>query len=260
MKRIGIILLGVIILLLDTQALAITSRYLAGYGKYNLSSSGVNELAEIFNSWTQNTLGIIDFRMSRLDEAIRIYSIGSTWIPSPRWEVQLTTTALTPIPITLSDSKESTVSLGGGQKTLKAEGDIDCYMIPYDLMGYYLFSSSSKFTPFVAAGLTYADLGVGGHYSASEEVYTLPSGYEYRWLEQSFSFHGSRLAYVLGAGIDAALGKHFRLGLEVKHHWVPTIECEVVSQNEGFSSLPLGSELEMNSSGMSYGLYLMFHF
>ena len=75
------------ILLLGTQTLAITSRYLAGYGKYNLSSSGVNELTETFNSWTQNTLGVTNFRMPQLDEAITIYSIGSTWILSPRWEV-----------------------------------------------------------------------------------------------------------------------------------------------------------------------------
>lgn len=133
-------------------------------------------------------------------------------------------------------------------------------MLLYDLMGYYFFRSSSKFTPFAAVGLTYADLGVGGHYSASEEVYTPPSGYEYRWLEQSFSFHGSHLAYVLGTGVEVALGKHFRLGLEVKHHWVPPIKCQVVSKNDGFSSLPLGSELEINSSGMSYSLYLVLPF
>ena len=99
-----------------------------------------------------------------------------------------------------------------------------------------------------------------GSYSDSEEVYTPLSGYEYRWPEQSFSFHGSRLAYVLGAGVDVSLGKHSNLGLEVKHHWVPTIKCRVVSQNDGFSSLPPGSELEINSSGMSYGLYLVLPF
>lgn len=261
MKK-GMVLLAMMILLIlvGSQALAVSRWYLGGYGKYNFSSNGLNQLVKSFNSWTQNILGITDFRIKEL-QAITIYSISGTWVISPHWEVELATIALTPIPIILSESKERTVPLGeGAQKTLKAESKMNYGMFLYDLMGRYFFSSSSKLTPFVEAGLTYVIQSGSGYYLASEEVYTPPSNYEYRRLNQRFSFQASQLAYVLGAGVQTSLGKYFRVGLEAKIHWVPPMNLQPDLDNEGFSSPPLGPELEINSSGMSYGLYLMFGF
>lgn len=163
--RKGMVLLAMMILLIlaGSQALAVSRWTLGGYGKYNFSSNRLNQLVKSFNSWTQDTLGIIDFRIKELQK-ITIYSTGGTWVISPHWEVELVTIAFTPIPITLSESKETTVSLGeGGQKTLKAGSEISYVMLLYDLMGHYFFRSSSKLTPFVGVGLTYVTQSGGGY-------------------------------------------------------------------------------------------------
>lgn len=260
MRRIGTAFLVVTILLVASQALAVPTWYLLSYGKYDLSWGELDEVIQSYNSWTQ-ALGLTDFEMQELDREITIYSLGSRWVLSPRWEIELDTIIFNPG--TISESEEKTVSLeGGGQKRLEAGADVRYFMTLIDLMGCYFFRrSSSKLTPFIEAGLTYWTGSISGNYWASEEVYTPPWNYEYRNLGQDFSVFDSRLGYLLGAGIDYCLGKHFRVGLDLKHHWVPKIKCRVDGYNEGFSSSPpVGPEIETDPSGTSYGLYLMFRF
>lgn len=261
MKK-GILLLGMMIFLipvLGNPALAVPTWYLGGCGKYSAAWGGLNDTIRNYNSWTQ-ALGLTDFEMQELDREITIYSLGSRWVLSPRWGIELDTIIFNPR--TISESEEKTVSLeGGGQKWLEAGGDVRYFMTLMDLMGCYFFRrSSSKLTPFIEAGLTYYTGSISGSYWASEEVYTPPWNYEYRNLSQDFSVFDSRLGYLLGVGIDYCLGKHFRVGLDLKHHWVPKIKCRVDGYNEGFSSSPVGPEIEIDPSGTSYGLYVMLHF
>lgn len=253
------IVLGMMILLipvLGNPALAVTTWYLGGYGKYSAAWGGLNDTIRNYNSWTQD-LGLTDFEMEELDDE-SVYSLGSTWELSPRWEIEWN--ALLFNPGEVSESQEKTFSLdGGAEKWLKAESQINYFMTLSDLTGRYFFSSSSKLSPFIEAGLTYCTGSFSGLYLASEEVHTPPQ-HEYRNFNQDFSVHDSKLGYVLGAGIDYSLGKHFRMGLKLEHHWVPSIKCQVETYNEGFSSSPVGPEIEIDQSGMSYGLYLMFRF
>jgi len=130
-----------------------------------------------------------------------------------------------------------------------------------DLSVVYRFRSFSRLTPFIGGGVTYWSGSFSGYYYASEQVYTPPWDYEYRYLSQDFSVFDSQLGYLLETGVDYSLGKHFRVGLDLKYRWIPEIKCEVEVCNEGFSSPPLVSNpIRIDASGWNGTVYLMFRF
>jgi len=154
MKKIVVILMMVlIVLIVGNQALAMTTWYLGGYGKQGLSWGNFDELIEGYNSLAQ-ALGLGDFEMKELGREVTIYSIGNRWELSPRWEIELNTTVFNSEII--SESQEKTIPLEeGGEKWLKAEGDIRYFMTLIDLSVVYRFRSSSRLTPFIRGGVTY---------------------------------------------------------------------------------------------------------
>lgn len=248
-----------VILLLGGGAFAADWR-LGGYVRYSISWGNLNDFIKGYNSWIQ-ALGLTDFEMEELDEQLTIYCLGSRQGVSPRWEVETVTVLFSPG--TISESKEKTIPLqGGGEKSLEAEGQINYSMTMMDWPALYCFSPSSKLTSFVGLGATLYGGSVSGSYYACERVYTLPSNYEYRYLNQSFgSSFNARLGYVLQAGIDYSLGKNFKVGLEVKHRQVSPMKYQAAIYNSGFSSSPsVPPELEIDPKGTSCALYLMLYF
>lgn len=258
MKRMVMILAVILVVLWGSQALAATKWYSAGYGKHGPSWGNFNELIEGYNSWTQ-ALGLSDFEIKELESSVTTYSLGSRWEFSPHWEIDWSTIIFNPGAI--SESQEETFLLeGGSERWLQAGSEIRYFITTMDLMGYYFFKPDSRIRPFIGAGFTYWTASFSGYYYASEQVYTPPWDYENRYLSQDFSVSGSRLGYVLGTGIDSALGKHFRVGLKVEHRWIPSMEFEVNTYNEGFSSLPESSSINISARGWSGAVYLMFRF
>lgn len=255
-----VVIFGVIlmVLMLGNQVWAARQWGFGGYGKYNLSWEELNEFIRSFNSWNQS-LGLTDYAMRELEEEIIIYSIGSAWELSPNWGIEWVTSLVNPTKT--SESKEKTIPLeGGGRRSIKAEGEVEYSMVLTDLTGYYFFRPDSKIRPFIKAGLTYWAGAINAWHYTFEEDFNPPWDYEYKQLDKGFSVSDFRLGYILGAGLDGSLGKRIRMGLDLRYQWIPKMECEVDTYNEGFSSPTVSSPIKIDTSGWIGRIYLMIRF
>jgi len=267
-KRLICGLMGIVLaaLLLGTPVLAFYRWHVndgVGYGIYNLSWGKIQEFNQAFESFTQD-IGIEDFEIEGLDDRSPVISLYRKIEVSPHLEIELSLNGLLEGLIRESEEKDTPLP-GGGERWVYASYNLLAGMAFGNLSAFYKFNREKRLSPYIGAGVGGYFVNVTGSYSYSEQTFTPPSNYQYRYLQEDFSLSDTLVGYTLAAGCDWMVIKSVfdvQVGLRAAYHRLSETTGQFdYTGIEGFSEFPVEPvPFKINPSGLQYGVHMFVRF